>query len=61
MCLLFLIKKNPIFTSFTAPELDVHIELVLAKPTVDPSKSTPLKEEEEIRSRGNRQVTFPPI
>lgn len=35
-----------IFTSFTAPELDVHIVLVLAKPTVDPSKSTPLNKEE---------------
>lgn len=33
-------------TSLTAPDLDVHIELVFAKPTVEPSKSTPLGEEE---------------
>lgn len=31
----------------TAPELEVHIALVFAKPTVEPSKSTPLKEEKE--------------
>lgn len=42
---LFLQQKST-FTSFTAPELEVHIALVLAKPTVEPSKSTPLNEEE---------------
>lgn len=42
-------QKTSIFTSFTAPELAVHIALVLAKPTVEPSKSTPLNEEEEKR------------
>lgn len=41
--------KTSIFTSFTAPELAVHIALVLAKPTVGPSKSTPLNEEEGKR------------
>lgn len=33
-------------TSLTAPELEVHIALVFAKPTVEPSKSTALKGDE---------------
>lgn len=39
--------KMHILTSLTAPELEVHMALVLAKPTVEPIKSTPLSEEEE--------------
>lgn len=42
-----MLNKKRVFTSFTAPELEVHIALVLAKPTVEPSKSTPLNKEEE--------------
>lgn len=30
-----------------APELDVHMALVFANPTVDPMKSTPLEDDEE--------------
>lgn len=40
------IKQKSTFTSLTAPEFEVHIALVLARPTVEPSKSTPLNEEE---------------
>lgn len=39
-------ERSP-FTSLTAPELEVHIALVLASPTVEPSKSTPLSKGEE--------------
>ena len=35
-----------ILTSLTAPDLEVHITLMFAKPTVEPPKSTPLNEEE---------------
>lgn len=59
MCLLFPTNIT-IFTSFTAPELDVHIALVLAKPTVDPSKSTPLREDEETHSHDGSRVTSSP-
>lgn len=35
-----------------APELDVHMALVFANPTVEPIKSTPLKDDEEKKKEG---------
>lgn len=39
------VKQKTVPTSLTAPELEVHIAFVFARPTVGPLKSTPLNEE----------------